>query len=427
MRMTIPYGGEGFLEFDVPKGNLSWVIDRKHKSALRSPEESLKKILRNPIYSPPLKDLAKGVGSAAILVDDNTRPTPTHMIVPSILEELNDAGVSDEDIEVVIALGTHRKMTADEIDTKLGADVARRVKIVNFDCHNADDLVDIGKTDSGVDVSVSKRVHSADVIIGVGNIVPHCYAGWAGGGKIIQPGVCGLKTIEATHITAGRIRPISSIVGSLGHPVRKMIDEIALKVGLKFIVNTVLNEKDEIADLVAGDPIEAFRKGVVKAREIYCPEISSLADIVVVSSYPADLEYWQASKPADYACLGVKKGGIVILATPCPEGVACVHPELKELGTLSYQEVVTAYEHGEIGDRVAAAALMLHSQITEHADVICVSHGLMEEDKECLGFKHAGTVDEALKIAFSERGKGSKVGVMRSGDIMPTLKTRSRS
>ena len=200
-----------------------------------------------------------------------------------------------------------------------------------------------------------------------------------------------------------------------------MIDEIALKVGLRFIVNTVLNEEDAVADFFVGHPIEAIHRGVELAEEVYCPEIPALADIVVVSSYPADIDYWQASKPADYACLGVREGGTIILVTPSPEGIAEVHPELRDLGRLSYEEVVTAYERGKIQDGIAAAALMLHTQIREHADVICVSHGMTEDDKWALGFAHADTVQEALEMVFKAQGRSASIGVMKCGDIMPKI------
>jgi len=423
MKLTIPYGRDETIPIEVPDENLVWVIDRKHKPPLEEPLLALRSALKSPTACPPLKKIAKNAKRVVILVDDNTRPTPQCLIVPLVLDELNDAGVSNENIEVIIALGTHRLMTEAEIEEKLGKMVTRRVQVHNFDCHDERDLLNIGRTASGVEVIVSRRVHSADLIIGVGNIVPHCYSGWAGGGKIVQPGVCGVETIEATHIVAGKIRPISSIVGSLDQPVRRMIDEIAQKVGLKFIVNTVLNEDDDIADLVVGQPMEAFKKGVDLAKEIYCPEIPALADIVIVSSYPADIDYWQASKPADYACLGVRKGGTIILVTPSPEGVTSVHPELKEDGRLSYDEVVAAYERGNIEDKIAAAALMLHSQIKEHADVICVSHGLTKEDKKALGFSHAETVQDALEMAFSAQGRETKVGVMKCGEIIPIPKS----
>jgi len=419
MKITVPYGEEP-LQINVPDKNIAWVIDRRSTERLSEPESKLKGMLRKPTAGPPLKELAKGSKNGVVLVDDNTRPTPAHVIVPAILDELNESGVRDRDIEIIIALGTHRKMNDEEIEKKLGS-AKGRVRVRNFDCHDESDLIEIGKTSLGFEIVVSKRVYSADLIIGVGNIVPHCYAGWAGGGKIIQPGVCGVKTIEGTHILAGKIKPISSIVGNLDQPARKLIDEIAVKAGLKFIVNTVLNEKDEIVDMFVGEPLEAFRKGVKMAAQIYCPKIPELADIVLVSSYPADLEYWQASKPVDYACLGAKKGGTIILLTPCTEGIATMHPELGKLGCMGFQAVCDAYDEGEIEDRIAAGALMLHSQIREHAEVICVSHGLTMEDKQSLGFTHAETIDDALQLAFSKHGGNARIGIMKCGDIMPTL------
>jgi nickel-dependent lactate racemase len=188
-------------------------------------------------------------------------------------------------------------------------------------------------------------------------------------------------------------------------------------------VNTILNERDEVCGLAVGHPLKAFQLGVEEARDLYCREIPRLADIVVASSYPADIDYWQALKPTDYACLGVREGGIIILVTPCPEGISPVHGEVREKGLLSYEEVLKAYRDGEIEDGVAAAALMIHAQIREHARILCVSEGLSEADKEALGFEHAETVGEALGIAIRELGGEASIGVMRCGDILPVLKS----
>ena len=420
MRAALHYAKEE-IQFEVPDEKLAWVIDRKASPPLQNPRESLRGALKAPIKSPPLEKIAERVSRVLILVDDITRQTPQDIIIPVLLNELNDAGVSDQEIELMIALGTHRKMTEIEIENKLGKAVTQRVSVHNFDCHNRQDLVKIGTMLTGADILVSRKVVSADLVIGVGNIVPHCYAGWAGGGKIIMPGVCGTATIGATHIAAGMIRPISSIIGTLENPIRKMIDEIALKAGLRFVVNTILNQDDEISGVFAGHPIEAFRTGVEHAKETYCPTIDALADIVVASSYPADLDYWQAAKPADHACLGIKEGGTLILVAPCPEGVSRVHPELKTFGRLTYDEVLDKHRRKEIRDRVAVAALLLHSQMREHVEVACLSHGLTREDKEALGFSHAASVQEAVDQAVSKMGEEARIGVMKCGDIMPVL------
>ena len=422
MRITIPYGEEQ-VSFEIPKQNLAWIIDRGSREPYGDIPKALREALRKSVDSRPLRELASNAKRVVVLVDDYTRPTPQRLLLPSVLDELREAGVSKDQVEVIVALGTHRPMRESEMEAKFGGEVLDRVEVRNFDCHDEADLIDIGKTPMGVEVVVSRKVYEADLVIGVGNIVPHCYAGWAGGGKIVQPGVCGVKTIEETHIASGMTRPIFKIAGDPDNRVRHMIDEVAIKSGLRFIVNTVLNERDEVCSLAVGHPLKAFREGIREAEKLYCREIPHRADIVVVSSYPADIDYWQALKPTDYACLGVRPGGVIILVAPCPEGVSPVHGDLREMGQLTYDEVLDAYRHGEIEDGVAAAALMIHTQIREHAQIICVSHGLSEEDKAALGFEHADSVEEALRMALKKMGEKAKVGVIKCGDILPTRRT----
>jgi nickel-dependent lactate racemase len=313
-------------------------------------------------------------------------------------------------------------MSEKEISEKYGHKVVERVSVINHDYKDSKSLVAIGKTGSGVNVEVNRKVCEANFVIGSGNIVPHCYAGWGGGGKIIQPGVCGEETTAMTHLIAGRTRPISKLIGKLNHQVRHEIDAIALKAGLNLIVNTVLNQEDKISHIVVGDPIEAFRKGVKEAKSIYCPAVPDRADIVVVSSYPADIDYWQASKPLDYASVGVKKGGTIVFLTPCPDRISPMHPIMAERATFSFKENLEALENRRIDDLIAGGALLLHAQILEHAEVICVSDGLTTKDKEALGFKQADTLDEAMKMAFNSQGREARVGIMKCGEILPIIK-----
>ncbi len=422
MKITIPYGEEK-ISFEIPKRNLAWIIDRGSRESYGDVAKALREALRRPIASRPLRELAYNARGVVILVDDYTRPTPQRLLLPPILDELREAGVSEDQVEVIVALGTHRPMRRSEMEAKFGGEVLDRVEVRNFDCHDEAELIDIGKTPMGVEVVVSRSVYEADLVIGVGNIVPHCYAGWAGGGKIVQPGVCGVETIEETHIAAGMTRPIFRIPGDPDNRVRRMIDEVAMKSGLRLIVNTVLNERDEVCHLAVGHPLKAFREGIKEAEKLYCRGIPHRADIVVISGHPADIDYWQALKPTDYACLGVKRGGVIILVAPCPEGVSPVHGELRDMGLLTYDEALEAYRRGEIEDGVAAAALMIHAQIRGHAKIICVSHGLSEGDKEALGFEHADSVEEALEMALKEMGEKAEIGVIKCGDILPRVQS----
>jgi len=424
MQVTLPYGKEKIVTVEIPSKNIYFVIDRTEVPALKNPGEEIRRGLRNPIGLPPFLEMVKPRDRVVILGDDITRPTPQNVIIPVLLNELNAAGVPDENIEVIIALGTHRYMDEREIRAKYGDEVVERVPVINHDYKDLKNLVNMGKTESGIPISVNKKVYDADFVIGVGNIVPHCYAGWGGGGKIIQPGVCGEETTAMTHIMAGKVRPVSKLIGRLDHKVKEEIDAVALKAGLNLIVNTVLNQEDKIACVVVGDPVKAFREGVKAAENIYCPAVPGQADIVIVSSYPADIDFWQASKPLDYASVAVKKGGTIILVTPCPDRISPMHPIFGERATLGYDENLRAIESRELDDLVAGGALLLHAQTLERAEVICYSHGLTEDDKEALGFQHASTVDEALEMVFKNQGREAKVGVLKCGEILPVIKPK---
>jgi len=424
MQVTLPYGKEKIVTMEIPNKNIYFLIDRGEVPALKNPREEIRRALRNPIGSLPFLEMVKPKDRVVILGDDITRPTPQDIIIQVLLNELNAAGVPDENIEVIIALGTHRYMNEGEIRGKYGDVVLERVPVINHDYKDLKNLVDMGKTESGIPISVNKKVYHADFVIGVGNVVPHCYAGWGGGGKIIQPGVSGEETTAMTHIMAGKVRPVSKLIGRLDHKVKEEIDAVALKAGLNLIVNTVLNQEDKIARLVVGDPVKAFREGVKAAEKIYCPAVPGQADIVTVSSYPADIDFWQAAKPLDYASVAVKKGGTIILVTPCPDRISPMHPIFEERATLGYDENLRAIGSRELDDPVVGGALLLHAQMLERAEVICYSDGLTEDDKAALGFQHASTMNEAVEMAFKSQGRDAKVGVLKCGEILPMIRRK---
>lgn len=417
-RVELQYGAESSLVMEIPKENIYFIVDRCRVPELKDPKGAIRRFLKKPIGLPSLREAVHRGDKVVIVGDDITRPTPQNIIIPVLLDELNTAGVPDKDIQVIIALATHREMNEEEIKEKYGDEVVERVPVVN---HDLNMCVNIGKTETGIPISINKEVYNADFVIGVGNIVPHCIAGWGGGGKIIQPGVCGEETTNVTHFMGGKVKPVKKLVGRLDHQIRKEIDAVALKAGLNLIINTVLNQQDKISHVVVGDPIKAFIEGVRAAEQIYCPKIPGLADIVIVSSYPADIDYWQASKPLLYASTAVKKGGTIVLITPCTEGIAPTHPIVKEKATLSYNEILEAVKEKEIVDLIAASFLLIHAQILEYAEVICYSDGLTEEDKEALGFKSASTIEEAISMAFESQGKNAKVGILKCGEILPVI------
>ena len=236
---------------------------------------------------------------------------------------------------------------------------------------------------------------------------------------MILPGVSGEESVGMLHIAAGKVKPIGDLVATLDNPMRRDITAIAKKAGLKAIVNTVLNNEDETVRIVAGEPEQTFNEGVKTARNVFCQSVSELADIIVFSTYPADIDYWQAMKALDFAHVGVKKGGTIVLLTPCPERISPTHSTFGKYATKSYKEITEAIENNAIKDLPAAGALLMHSQIREHANIICYSTGLTEEDTRSLGFERASTIEDAMRMAMKRHGDHARVGVLECGEVVP--------
>jgi len=222
--IEMPYGDET-IRFHVPSSRLMGVYAPHDMPPVDDIVAEVRRALAEPIGGPSLVDLARGAGRVVLVADDNTRPTPAHVIIPEMLNALNKAGVSDAAVQILIALGTHRPMTAAEIEAKFGLEVMARVEIVNHDAFDPAVLLDLGTTPGGVSVQVNRAVMEADLVLGVGSIVPHHIPGYSGGAKIIQPGVCGETTTGQVHLLSVRQ---GSLLGILENTVRAIDDALAL-------------------------------------------------------------------------------------------------------------------------------------------------------------------------------------------------------
>ena len=201
----MPYGRHRNVEFDVPNQNVAFFVERKKLPAVRDVRQSVLEALKKPIASPPFDRMAKKGDKVVVIVDDLTRPTPQKDVLPTVLEQVCSNQVSEDDIEVMVGLGTHRPMTDSEIVARLGPEVAERFTVSNHDYLDEKELVNLGTTDLGIPALVNKTVVDADLVLAVRNIVPHNAAGWGGGAKMILPGVCGEESVGMLHIAAGKV------------------------------------------------------------------------------------------------------------------------------------------------------------------------------------------------------------------------------
>lgn len=424
-KMTIPYGKEA-LEFEVPEEQLIFDGSLPETQGLPDLETTLRTHLDAPIGCPPLKELLKPADRILVLIEDATRTTPVSTILPILVDYLQEAGIPLENIEVMTAPGSHRMLTDRELLDKVGPDLIRKLKISQHDYEDEAGMLTLDPIQvcgMEIPVQINRKIARVDFIIGIGNIVPHSDAGFSGGAKIMQPGICGYPTTAATHIAAALLDEIP--LGQVDNPCRLGMEQVARKAGLKFIVNTIKNYRDEVIDIVAGDFVAAHRQGALISRAAFSTPIPAPADIVIASSFPADLDFWQAGKGVTAAYFAVKPGGVIIFASPCTEGLAHNHPRFADWLRLSYRDIVTTARTAPLTDKsvdlISADLAVCNSRAREKAEISIISGGLSQTEVEVLGFRSFPTVQTALTQALA-RNPQATIGLLpRGGDCLPIL------
>jgi nickel-dependent lactate racemase len=424
MRISFPYPDVSPLE--IPEKNLLGIFSPSTVEVEESEEQIINKAFSHPIGSPPLTEMLRECRNVLIVADDYTRTTPVQKILPRLLKELKVHGIQSKNIKILIALGTHRPMLEEEIVKKFGKEISEQYAIINHSWWDPSQLVHLGQTEKGTPIFVNRLSQETDLMIGIGQIVPHRVTGFSGGGNIVQPGICGEETTGKTHWLSAQFKG-REILGKIENPVKEEVERVAEKAGLRWIINTIQDGTGRLVDAVAGDPILAYRKGGARSHQVYQAEIPQKADIVVADSHPYDSELWLASKGIYASELAVKQGGVVILVSPCPEGVSPSHPEVLEFGYQTFETVDQWVRQGKI-KKITAAAHLVHvgRVVKESARGIMVSLGISKEEKEKLGFIHAEDPQEALEMAFSLCGRDSKVAVLqRGGEILPVVQEKN--
>ncbi len=420
MKVVFPYPEVAPLE--VPDANVLGVFRTADVVPRASVAEIVREALARPIGTPPLATLAAGRRRVLIVCDDVSRPTPVAAMLPPVLDALHAAGIPDGGIEFMMALGTHRFMTRAEMEQKLGADVVARYPVHNHDWKDPAACAFMGKTEQGVEVWINKKVAAADLVIGLGRIMPIDVCGFTGGGKILIPGVCGKITNDDMHWTRIDLDD-RAILGRRDNPVRASIDALALQAGLGFIVNAVMDLHRNVAQVVAGHPVEAHRRGCELALAIHAVRLPCAADIVVADGYPFDIEFWQANKALDQASHAVRQGGVIILVSPCHEGFSATHRDMLEFGYGPVTDIKAHVAAGRITHKVAAVHMVQVSKVArEKAHVILVTSGIPEADVRRARLDYAPTAQAALDCAFDRVGREAKVAVLKgAAEMLPII------
>jgi len=407
--------GSMALELDIPERNVSSIILPSEPEKKEDGAFLIKKALENPIKSRRLSEIVNPDSKVAIIVSDVTRPTPTAKLLPPLLEELYLGGAKNENISIVFALGLHRNQTEEESRKLVGEEIYEKIRCIQHDIRRCRY---IGTTSRGTPIEIFEDILGADVIIGTGSIEFHYYAGYSGGAKSVLPGVSSKETVITNHKMMIDEKAVS---GRVDGPVRQEMEEAAKIFGLDFILNVVLDSKKEIVAAVAGDFIEAHRKGVEVVDSMYKVPVEP-ADAVIVScgGFPKDINLFQANKALDNATQAVKEGGSIILVAECAEGIGnqvyeCWNRECRSPDD-AIERFKKCFEFG--GHKTAIIA-----KISKKFKLYLVSK-LSEEQTRTAFFTPMASVEDALSAVLSEN-PDAKIHLMpHGGQTLPVRKDK---
>ncbi|MEW6181057.1 MAG: nickel-dependent lactate racemase [Chloroflexota bacterium] len=322
-RYSLPWGNTS-LTLDLPA---QWQVLGSYSPAGNvppvDPTEETARRLQEPVGTARLRELATGKQRIALVIDDGSRPTPVARILPAVIEELTAAGVDLTGITVLPALGVHRPMSWEEVNTRLGNGYLASMKLVQHECDNPAELVFLGTTTRGTPVKVNRHLAEADLIISIGCIEPHIIASFGGGYKNLIPGLASRETIAHNH--ALNCRPDTfNMVGQPieQNPMRLDLEEAARMIKVPvFIINAVLNSQLQTIRVVCGDPIAAHREGAQASASIYGVPVPTRAEVVITASYPMDQDLRQGVKALANTIRALQAGGVMITAVRAEEGL----------------------------------------------------------------------------------------------------------
>ncbi|HRS94515.1 MAG TPA: nickel-dependent lactate racemase [Candidatus Latescibacteria bacterium] len=429
MIVELKYGRRG-LRVEIPAQVSCRVLRANTAGALADEEASVNASLHHPIGSRPLAEIARsrishrhGVATASITVSDITRPVPNSLIVPQVLNVLNTAGIADEHIAVIVGTGLHRASTEQEIAEILGADVPRRCRVTSHVARNRSTLAYLGKTSRGTPIWVNREFVEADVRIAVSLIEPHFMAGFSGGRKAVCPGLAGVDTMRVLHGPEILSHPNVREGCLAGNPFHEEATEIARRAGLDFTISVTLNEQRRITGVYSGDPETAHAAGCAAAARNTTAQIPEPVDAVITTSagYPLDLTFYQSVKAMTAALPILKKGGTLIVASSCDEGIGS--PDFTELmlGTPSLKE---------FRDRLKDPGFFVPDQwqfqmmcrALETAQVLYFSTGIPADILAKLFVTPIASVEEGIARALERHGSGASMAIIPEGPyVMPAV------
>lgn len=384
----------------------------------------LGRCLAAPEGAPRLAELARDAARVALVVPDASRPCPSHALVPGLLAELRSAGVRPQAVTVVIGCGLHAPTSAVEKRALLGVAADEALRVVDAQAIESP-LADLGVAADGVPVHLDRRVAGADLVVTVGVVEPHLYAGFSGGAKGVAIGCAGAETIAWTHRPAFISQPGVELGVLEGNPFHAALCEIAARSPLRFALNVVVDESGRLVAAAAGAPDAAQRRLADAHRSVWIRPVPGPFDVAVCGvAWPKSASYYQASRAATYLALtgrpALRPGGLIVLCADLPDGPGKGPGETNFAALLAASPTPEALVArglreplGPGGQRawVVARVLQRHS--------IAVVGAQDPAALEGLGATHHASV--AAAVAAHERRLGRRARVLAVADATATV------
>lgn len=286
-----------------------------------------KAVEQEPIDSLPLSQLIGKDDLVTLVVSDITRAwMHQDQIVEPLVSFLHETcKVPYAHMVILIALGTHRPNTEEEMKQIVSPAVYENVQVINHNC-DAPDLVYVGTTSRGTRVEVNPLVVGRKVIL-IGGTVHHLMAGFGGGRKSVLPGVSSRRSIRENHERAlsPTEKKTDDKVGSgklSFNPIHEDMDEAAALVAPVFGINLVVASSGKHSGLFCGNWRTAWEASCRYQKQCYEVPVDHLADVVIVScgGYPKDINLYQAIKSPLNAINAMKPGGTLLFLAECRDG-----------------------------------------------------------------------------------------------------------
>ncbi len=420
----------GKVSFDLPE---SWQVINNALLKAEKTQESVSELVigavRNPCGAPPLADLVRGKKSIAVIADDLTRPTPKREMLTALLELFHECGMRNDQITVVVGLGTHRPLTDAEMEEAFGPTLRKNLRILNHNCRAAD-LVPVGTLRYAGELKINSAVASADLRIAIGSILPHPFAGFGGGPKLVLPGVANFEAIRKHHLALMIAEGV--VLGNVeGNPFRDEIYEAAALAKLDFIVNAVFDADENVKTVVAGDFREAHPFGAALCVKEIGVSFDRIADVTIASAFPYT-EGPQILKPVIGATMVTKKGGTLLMHAGGIRGGRFPESLLEAFDTAfaaaaggdTRRMIIDCLRDGRCV--VPGAAMDFNSALNtvllsqKRIRTILVSPDADEEQARRLGFDYVASLQKAIDLIAGERPKAT-VNILPSGGLVLPL------